>query len=63
MSTTKDIDKAREFSGSLRELADEATRLHDAGHIDGYAIKAKTREWPIVRVMGVRVGADWSYLA
>lgn len=63
MNTTKDMEAARKFAGSLKELADEATRLHDTGEIDGYSIKATNREFPIVRVMGVRVGADWSYLA
>lgn len=63
VKTTQDIEAARKFSGSLRELGDEATRLHDAGEIDGYSIKAINREFPIVRVMGVRIGTEWSYLA
>jgi hypothetical protein len=61
MKTTTDIEKAREFSGSLRELAHEAQKLLDSKTIDAYAIKANSKQ---IRVMGVRTnGKDWAYLA
>jgi hypothetical protein len=61
MNTTTDIEKAREFSGSLRELADEATRLLADKTIDAYSINSNSKR---IRVMGVRTnGKDWAYLA
>ncbi|MER9524024.1 hypothetical protein NKI96_10610 [Mesorhizobium sp. M0292] len=61
INTTNDIDAAREFTGSMREMVDLAAALLADGSIESYSFNSNSKR---VRVMGVRLpGGAWGYLA